>query len=598
MIQNAEDAGATEIKFILDSRQLKTDKIFGSSFKSLQGPALLCWNNSIFSSKDLNGIKNLGKGNKATDASKIGRFGVGVNVIYHYTDAPQFLSDFDNYVIFDPTCRHFPDMDITNPGCLIKNAKTNLKNSIFSDVLSGFEVNGVSLDKATLFRLPLRQTRSDISPYPIQPDEVRTLMVEFSRATQHVLIFLKNIKKIGFYEYDSSNSLKMINELDLEMTPEDITLKNNFRLNVTNNTKSFSLIEKASVIYKQTISSVSPPSKTNYLVLEQFGFDKSFMKQEDIARLAQLWTQKEEKYTPVASIAFKIGHNSTRDKYKLFNYLPLDQESPFPFHINAYFSLHNENRTHIYDYGLRDEHMNQAKAKWCTDWNLFLINFIVMPQYISLLDCLKQALKKNEIDIPFYLSMLPKLNNNKQLDPYFIPMLKLFYTKIHGMSLVPIEVVNVQNQTKIDWFQPAELQMTSNLEAFLNNPLGINDNIGVIFKILVKARIKVCNYYSLTELFRLYASINLVQLTYIHIVNGLKLVRSELENKPVAETFIENEGNLISLLQFCLRPIESTAHYLENCPLLIDDYSNVRCFSSSKKLLLHDYPQLFKGMFF
>ena len=61
MIQNADDAGASEIRFIVDSRELSRKNIFGECYEPLQGPALCCWNNAIFTEADYKGIVSLGR---------------------------------------------------------------------------------------------------------------------------------------------------------------------------------------------------------------------------------------------------------------------------------------------------------------------------------------------------------------------------------------------------------------------------------------------------------------------------------------------------------------------------------------------------------
>ena len=55
LVQNSDDAGATEIKFILDTRDFKASKAYE--------PALCCWHNSIFEESDFKGIISLGKSN-------------------------------------------------------------------------------------------------------------------------------------------------------------------------------------------------------------------------------------------------------------------------------------------------------------------------------------------------------------------------------------------------------------------------------------------------------------------------------------------------------------------------------------------------------
>jgi sacsin len=426
-IQNAEDAGATEIKFILDRRELNKERTFGKSFNSLQGPALLSWNNAVFSEAELTAIKSLGKGNKSLDTSKIGRFGVGFNAVYHLTDAPQFLSDFENYAIFDPMCAHFPDLDMSDPGYLIRNAEKKLKNSIFSDVLSGFELNGVGLKKSTLFRLPLRKSKSNISD-SVDADQVKELMNEFIITSKHVLLFLKSVTKIGFYEYNNINGLTMIDEISTEISADDKNLRYNHLKAIKNSAqKSFDAIAKSSLQYQISINSFIKRTKSCYLIFEQFGFDKKLMKQEEIARLGAMAKDKEQKYTPVGSIGIELGTPLTHGNFKLFNYLPLEQPSPFLFHINGYFALKHENRTHIYDYGLRSEGMNQLLANWCTDWNLYLINFIILPLYLQFMEHLKATANEADFIIENYLRMLPRSVSDEPIRPYFTPMLRMFF---------------------------------------------------------------------------------------------------------------------------------------------------------------------------
>jgi sacsin len=67
LLQNADDAGATEIHFVNDRRQHGTERVFDDSYQSLQGPALCVFNNRPFSESDLIGIQQLGQGNKSCD---------------------------------------------------------------------------------------------------------------------------------------------------------------------------------------------------------------------------------------------------------------------------------------------------------------------------------------------------------------------------------------------------------------------------------------------------------------------------------------------------------------------------------------------------
>jgi sacsin len=79
LLQNADDAGATQAHFILDVRDHGLTSLFHKSMEELQGPALVAYNNALFTDKDFNDIQRLGVGGKRDDCHKIGRFGIGFN---------------------------------------------------------------------------------------------------------------------------------------------------------------------------------------------------------------------------------------------------------------------------------------------------------------------------------------------------------------------------------------------------------------------------------------------------------------------------------------------------------------------------------------
>ncbi len=60
MLQNADDACATEVHFVKDPRTHPGERVFDESWRPLQGPALCIYNNSPFSETDLEGIQKLG----------------------------------------------------------------------------------------------------------------------------------------------------------------------------------------------------------------------------------------------------------------------------------------------------------------------------------------------------------------------------------------------------------------------------------------------------------------------------------------------------------------------------------------------------------
>jgi sacsin len=85
MIQNADDAGATVVKFYVDCRQHGTSGLVKQELKDYQGPALISANDAVFSEEDWEGIQSLQQSIKADDPFKVGRFGIGFNSVYHLT---------------------------------------------------------------------------------------------------------------------------------------------------------------------------------------------------------------------------------------------------------------------------------------------------------------------------------------------------------------------------------------------------------------------------------------------------------------------------------------------------------------------------------
>eukprot|EP00731_Ephydatia_muelleri_P035877 Em0173g4a len=86
LIQNADDAGATVVRFYLDPRQHGQSNLVDPALAEFQGPALLAYNDASFTEQDWEGIQKPQCSNKAEDPLKVGKFGIGFNSIYHVTD--------------------------------------------------------------------------------------------------------------------------------------------------------------------------------------------------------------------------------------------------------------------------------------------------------------------------------------------------------------------------------------------------------------------------------------------------------------------------------------------------------------------------------
>eukprot|EP00667_Euglena_gracilis_P026224 EG_transcript_31370 len=92
LLQNADDAGATEMRFVLDHSTHGTAWCLPPRGALLQGPALYAYNDAVFTEQDFEALCDLGGAAKRADASKTGNFGQGFNAVYHLTDVPQIRS--------------------------------------------------------------------------------------------------------------------------------------------------------------------------------------------------------------------------------------------------------------------------------------------------------------------------------------------------------------------------------------------------------------------------------------------------------------------------------------------------------------------------
>ena len=81
LLQNADDAGATEIEYVLDTNTYVGEPLLHDALAEYQGPALLARNNSVFTDEDLASLSAVGDSRKRHDAESTGKFGQGFNSV-------------------------------------------------------------------------------------------------------------------------------------------------------------------------------------------------------------------------------------------------------------------------------------------------------------------------------------------------------------------------------------------------------------------------------------------------------------------------------------------------------------------------------------
>ena len=92
LIQNADDAKASIVKFLITTKQHKTNSLLSKSLEEWQGPSLIVYNDSKFTSSDFYNLSRIGQASKLDRLNTTGRFGLGFNSVFHWTDCPSIVS--------------------------------------------------------------------------------------------------------------------------------------------------------------------------------------------------------------------------------------------------------------------------------------------------------------------------------------------------------------------------------------------------------------------------------------------------------------------------------------------------------------------------
>ncbi|XP_061184826.1 sacsin-like [Saccostrea echinata] len=459
LLQNADDAGASELHFIKDFRSHGTKHIFSDNWKELQGPALCVYNDSVFTKTDLQGIQNLGIGSKADDPTATGQYGVGFNVVYHLTDVPSFITrDFkaglDTLCILDPHLKYIPNASPTKPGRKFQDA-TKKVGTKFTDIMSGYLDNsGIwkSL-RGTLFRFPLRCNDESLLSRRITTREgLETLLDELKKEMAECLLFLNNVREISISSVEKDGSLRQefIVKAEVSIESYERVRLNQFvqevRHQMKKNATYVCSMGRKEIMYHLKVD-VDNQYTQEWLIVSGFGF-KDEKRIPD--RVRKAYEERHLALLPSSGVAFNLmnkrliqNEDGTKtvftplDLFKAYCFLPLPLITGLPVHINGHFALDHEARRNIW---WPDDASSDLKLAW----NTCLIDNVIVPTYISTIQYLKTALFPN-IDTRKPWRQLDKFHKAfpwkaKLKDKVWEYMAKILYNQIAetGCPVFPI----------------------------------------------------------------------------------------------------------------------------------------------------------------
>ena len=413
LIQNADDAGATTVKFLVDWRQGPTGSLLSPGLAECQGPALWAYNDAVFTDSDLENIAELAGQTKLKDLSRIGRFGLGFTAVYHLTDVPSFFTR-EHFTIFDPNVNHLQNFieDRSRPGISIDIgdntdwlAKYQDQFQLYDGIFDcntmhsrdSFHYNG------TLFRFPFRTAHqakiSDISQTCYDQNRIEDLVSTLCQCASTLLLFSQHITKVELYQLDRSGTP---NQMELVLS---VNKSINYRNTGTKSEEPF--IKQCSMWWKQnrdsqnfsvaecpfslkylTISVVNPAKLSGHdhntcekwLVASASGENTSL----EIARSPE---GQSRGLLPCGGVAFPIGKCSEEFNGELFCFLPLSISTGLPVHVNGSFAIMS-NRVEIW------KRTNDQSQKIEVKWNESLMQDALPRAYVLLLKSMKLCSEK------------------------------------------------------------------------------------------------------------------------------------------------------------------------------------------------------------
>ncbi|XP_065842083.1 sacsin-like isoform X2 [Oscarella lobularis] len=372
LIQNADDAGATEVQFLLDARPdaYGRETLINPELARFQGPALYAQNNAVFKDSDWDSIQTLRRSVKEKDPLKVGRFGIGFNSVYHLTDLPSVVSD-KKIAFFDPQKK-----------CFEKGGAgyTFSALAIYPDQFAPYKVFGCSMAdssyEATLFRFPLRNDgdESDLRKN-VSPEDIRTTVFEpFKKDSHLVPLFLKFVESIKLFDWrpESESPVEVFSVFISEETRQAVRdARAQINVRVENGED---LVEEAFEALVTCRDEFQVLSNQKWLIAHHISSEDS-----DILKLS-----KELHLLPWIGLALPIPPLTpqAQDLGRMFCFLPLplidDSNTGLPVHVHGSFSVADNRRS-----------LKWRAADCKTDdevaWNELLLVHLVAPAYEALI---------------------------------------------------------------------------------------------------------------------------------------------------------------------------------------------------------------------
>ena len=436
LLQNADDAKATKMHIILDMRKHSEEHLLSEAWSELQGPALLVWNDSVFTEQDLKGIQRLGLGSKRSDSETIGQYGIGFNAVYHLTDCPSFLTGGDKLCILDPHMKYVQQATLRHPGAMYANLDEKFWSK-FDGIKSTYLRDDVKnrpkeLLGGTLFRFPLRHTLQHVRSSKIVKDlggtleakmitahKLLELLEKWAPRMKQSLLFLNHIVELKFLVIKERRGvlhLETAYKTELDETAHER------RSELAQAVKSFhDAATRKPFITTYPLTIVESQGKRGKDITEEWLIQQGV---GDIENNVKKWLFVEH-VNPKHGIAAPLKRDRVPGfKGQVFCFLPLPEYTGLPVHINGHFIL-NSTRRNLWV--ATDQEREDDKSYW----NKNLLQAI-SSSYAHFLECITEyfpelekysSRESFEVGVKDYYACFPTIDGER-ISQFWLQLVK------------------------------------------------------------------------------------------------------------------------------------------------------------------------------
>ncbi|KAL7882239.1 hypothetical protein AOLI_G00090880 [Acnodon oligacanthus] len=430
LIQNADDAGASKTVFIYDERRYGTRSLWSEALGKYQGPALYAFNDAVFTEEDWEGIEQVEMSIKQDDPTKVGRFGIGFNSVYHVTDLPCVFSS-KHLAVFDPQKTMFGD-ERKGYQWSLEDEEDRKDLLEYTDQFKPFQdIVGPVCDcawekiiseryfRGTLFRFPLRSEASEISDNLYDSLKVAQLFDSFIADAEISLLFLRNVTSISLMHIDTNGIVNVRMKVSISSSSSPLPHESKAR--------DFQREYVEGVTSFKTVCCVSPSepgTKTKWLVTTCVLTEGSVPEIDALAGKLS--------FHPQVDVAFQCDEVKTGVTGRLSCFLPLPNNETnntgLPVHVNACFGL-TDNRRYIK--WQEEDQKNDESAMW----NELLKKEVLPHVYLKIIQDAIQFSRESMLPASTVYSLWPDLSKTEQRDRWHEVAMEVYKQLFTGKDI-------------------------------------------------------------------------------------------------------------------------------------------------------------------